>query len=57
MNKQLNKDSKVYIAGHNGMVGSACLRKLTDSGYTNILTKSSSDLDLIDQNQVRSFIK
>ena len=42
----MNKDSKIYVAGHNGMVGSAIVRKLKDLGYTNIVTKSKKELDL-----------
>lgn len=50
---QLN--SKIYIAGHKGMVGSAILRKLTKDGYKNIVCKNSSELDLRNQNAVESF--
>ena len=42
----MNKQSKIYLAGHRGLVGSAILRKLAAEGYTNILTRSHSDLDL-----------
>ena len=49
------KNSKIYIAGHNGMVGSAVLRKYRQEGYENIITKSSSELDLKNQNQVVEF--
>ena len=38
------KDSKIYIAGHNGMVGSAILRKLKNEGYENIIFKRSKDI-------------
>ena len=47
---------KIYIAGHNGMVGSACWRKLELKGYTNLLGKSSSELDLTVKNDVFDFI-
>lgn len=50
-----NLDSKVYIAGHKGLVGSAILRKLKDLGYKNIVTKTSKELDLTNQNSVNSF--
>ena len=53
----LNKDSKIYIAGHKGMVGSACWRALEDTGYTNIIGKSSKELDLRNQKEVKNFLK
>ena len=49
--------SKIYVAGHNGLVGSAIVRKLKQLGYTNIITKSSKELDLTNQNLVASFFK
>jgi len=52
----LNKDSKIYIAGHNGMVGSACWRTLSDAGYTNLIGKSSKELDLRNQSDVKDFL-
>lgn len=51
------KDSKIYISGHNGMVGSAILRLLKSEGYCNLLLRSSSDLDLRDQVQVKEFFE
>jgi len=51
----MNKDSKIYIAGHRGMVGSAIFRKLTAEGYTNIITKTSAQLDLRNQQAVTDF--
>ena len=51
----MQKDTKIYIAGHNGMVGSAIWRNLTSKGYTNIIGKSSSELDLRDQKAVNDF--
>jgi len=48
----LSKSVKIYIAGHNGMVGSACWRLLEDSGYKNIIGYSSKELDLRDQRAV-----
>ncbi len=51
----MNKNSKIYIAGHRGMVGSAILRKLAKEGYTNLLLRTSSELDLRDQIAVADF--
>ena len=53
----ISKDSKIYIAGHRGMVGSACFRALTSAGYTNIIGKTSTELDLRNQKSVDDFIK
>jgi GDP-L-fucose synthase len=52
----MNKDTKIYIAGHNGMVGSAIWRTLSANGYTNLLGASSSELDLRNQQAVTDFI-
>ena len=51
----MKKDSKIYIAGHRGMVGSAIFRELERNGYTNIITRTHSELDLIRQADVESF--
>jgi GDP-L-fucose synthase len=51
----MNKDSKIYIAGHTGLVGGAIYRRLTAEGYTNIITASHHELDLIDQAAVNTF--
>jgi GDP-L-fucose synthase len=51
----MNKNSKIYVAGHNGMVGSAIVRKLKELGYTNIITKSRKEVDLTNQFQVNHF--
>ncbi|MFW2477370.1 MAG: GDP-L-fucose synthase family protein [Sediminibacterium sp.] len=48
-------NSKIFIAGHRGMVGSAILRKLKEEGYSNIIVKNSSDLDLRNQSAVNTF--
>ncbi|MDA9213980.1 NAD-dependent epimerase/dehydratase family protein [Bacteroidia bacterium] len=48
----INKSDKIYIAGHRGMVGSACWRALEAEGYTNFIGKTSKDLDLRDQKAV-----
>ena len=53
----MNKDSKIYIAGHRGMVGSAIHRKLLGLGYTNIITRTSSELDLRVQEPVNEFFE
>lgn len=52
----VEKSDKIYIAGHRGMVGSACLRLLEKQGYLNIIGKSSLELDLRDQKAVEEFI-
>lgn len=49
------KDSKIYIAGHLGMVGSAIFKNLKNSGYNNLVLKSSSELDLTNQDEVNEF--
>ena len=51
----MNNSSKIYVAGHNGMVGSAIIRKLKRDGYNNLLLRSHSDLDLINQKEVMQF--
>jgi GDP-L-fucose synthase len=51
----VNKKSKIYVAGHKGLVGSAILRNLKLKGYTNIITRTHNELDLIDQKAVKSF--
>ncbi len=51
----MNKTDKIYIAGHRGMVGSAIERKLRKDGFTNIITKTSKELDLRNQQQVNDF--
>lgn len=51
----MNKEDKIYIAGHRGMVGSAIYRKLKSEGFQNIITRTSSELDLKDQSEVESF--
>lgn len=51
----MEKDAKIYIAGHRGMVGSAIFRKLQSEGFTNFVTRSSSELDLRNQAAVSEF--
>ena len=53
----MNKDTKIYIAGHNGMVGSAIWRTLTEKGYTNLIGASSATLDLRNQQAVNQFFE
>lgn len=51
----MEKNNKIYVAGHRGMVGSAILRKLESEGYTNIITSTSAELDLRNQQAVAEF--
>jgi len=51
----VEKDAKIYVAGHRGMVGSAIYRKLTELGYNNIVTRTSQELDLRNQQAVADF--
>jgi GDP-L-fucose synthase len=51
----MEKTSKIYIAGHRGMVGSAIFRKLDKEGYSNLITRTSSELDLKNQEAVADF--
>ncbi|MDQ6905040.1 MAG: GDP-L-fucose synthase [Bacteroidota bacterium] len=53
----MNKQDKIYVAGHRGMVGSAIVRKLKEEGFTNIISKSSSELDLRNQQAVKDFFE
>jgi len=53
----MNKKSKIYIAGHRGLVGSAFVRRLTAEGYTNLVTQTHAELDLLRQDQVEAFFK
>ena len=53
----MNKTAKIYVAGHNGMVGSAIVRKLQHEGYTNLLLRSSKELDLRNQEAVNRFFE
>ena len=53
----MNKSDKIYVAGHNGMVGSAIIRKLKMAGYSNILVRSSKELDLRNQRHVEEFFQ
>lgn len=53
----MNKQDKIYVAGHKGLVGSALMRKLEAEGFTNIITKDSSELDLCNQAAVEAFFE
>ena len=53
----MEKLSKIYVAGHRGLVGSAIVRKLRADGYTNILMRTHGELDLIRQDQVEAFFR
>jgi GDP-L-fucose synthase len=53
----MNKDDKIYVSGHTGMVGSAIMRKLRTDGYVNIVTRTHSELDLVRQADVEAFFK
>ena len=53
----MSKQPKIYVAGHRGMVGSAIVRKLIESGHSNIVTRARADLDLMNQGQVRKFFE
>jgi len=53
----MNRNSKIFVAGHNGMVGSSILNKLKDEGYTRIIIKTHSELDLTRQNDVENFFR
>lgn len=53
----MRKDAKIYVAGHRGMVGSALMRRLMAGGYTNVLTRTHAELDLLDQKAVFDFME
>ena len=53
----MNKDAKIYIAGHRGLVGSAIVNNLKVKGYTNVIGKTHAQLDLLDQQAVASFFE
>ena len=53
----MNTESKIYVAGHRGLVGSAILKNLQQKGYRNILTRTRTELDLTDQQAVAAFFK
>lgn len=53
----MNKDAKIFVTGHRGMVGSALVRRLEAGGYTNLLTRSHAELDLLNQAAVHEFLQ
>lgn len=53
----MEKSSKIYIAGHRGLVGSAILRLLQERGYSNVITRTRAELDLTDQTGVKEFFE
>ena len=53
----ISKNSKIFLAGHNGMVGSAIYRKLKNNGYSNIIVQSKKKLNLLDQSKTFKFLK
>ena len=52
----MDKNNKIYVAGHRGLVGSALIRRLEQSGYTNLITRTHAELDLLDQKAVHQFM-
>ena len=53
----MKKSSKIYIAGHTGLIGSALLKQLQKNGYENLIYKNHSELELTNSNDVRNFLK
>jgi len=53
----INKNSKIYIAGHRGLVGSAIVKNLQSKGYTNLIYRTHAELDLTNQNDVKEFFE
>ena len=53
----INKKSRIYIAGHKGLVGSAILRKLISKGYKNVILRTKKQLDLKNSKKVFKFLK
>jgi GDP-L-fucose synthase len=53
----MEKDSRIYVAGHGGLVGSAILRRLGAEGYSNLITRSHGELDLVRQQDVEAFFE
>lgn len=52
----MEKNAKIYVAGHRGLVGGAIIRRLQEAGYTNIITRTHKELDLLNQIEVNNFI-
>jgi GDP-L-fucose synthase len=53
----MSKEDRIFVSGHGGMVGSAIVRKLRESGYTNLITRTRTELDLVQQVAVRKFFE
>ena len=53
----MNKNSKIYLAGHRGLVGSAILENLSSKGYTNIITRTHKELNLSNQAEAKAFFE
>jgi len=53
----MNINDKIYVAGHNGMVGSAIVKRLREQGFVNIVTRTRSELDLVNQKDVHNFLQ
>ena len=54
---KMNLDSKIYVAGHTGLVGSAIVRILRENGYKNLIFTTHRDLDLRDEDTTKKFLK
>ena len=52
----MNLNAKIFVSGHRGMVGSAILRRLQAGAYTQVITRSHAELDLLDQRAVQGFL-
>ena len=53
----MEKDAKIYVAGHRGMVGSAIIRRLEEDGWRNIITRTHAELNLCRQDEVERFLR
>src|SRR2546428_12583263 len=53
----MRKDSRIFVAGHRGLIGSAVVRRLREEGYANVLTRARAELDLEDPKQVDEFFR
>ena len=53
----MNKDAKIFVAGHRGLVGSSVVQELQARGYTNLICRSHQELDLMDQRSTRNFFE
>lgn len=56
MTTTMNRESRIFVTGHRGMVGSAIVRRLLAKGYKNVITRSRAELDLLNQNAVQNFL-